>query len=269
MHIVLITICVILVLYVLSTRCRRGHKGLVNLQGWAYAHRGLHSSGVPENSMLAFQKAMDAGYGSELDVHLMSDGELAVIHDSLLKRTTGSDGRIEDLTTEQLSEYCLEGTDQQIPLFSQVLDIYAGRAPLIVELKPVENNVDALCRKTCELLDGYHGIYCVESFDPRCVYWFAKNRPDIIRGQLTENFFLSPGSKLPTVVKFIMMALLSNFLTVPDFVAYRFKDRKNLSNFLCRKFWGAQGVTWTLTTMEQYEVAVQEGLIPIFENFLP
>ncbi len=269
MLIVLIVLLFIFLLYVLSTMCRKGHNGLEALRGWSYAHRGLHGNGVPENSLEAFKQALNAGYGSELDVHLLSDGQLAVIHDSLLKRTTGADGRIEDLTSEQLSKYYLEGTKETIPLFTQVLEIYSGKAPLIVELKPVGDNIHALCKKTCEVLDGYKGVYCVESFDPRCVYWFKKHRPELIRGQLTENFFASPNSVLPAVLKFAMKAQVFNFMTRPDFVAYRFKDRKNLSNLLCRNLWGAQGVTWTLNTVEDYETAVKENWIPIFENFRP
>ena len=184
----LIVIIVLIIFYVLSTICRRGHSGLPALFGWSYAHRGLHGDGVPENSLLAFQRAVEAGYGSELDVHLLADGNLAIMHDSLLKRTTGADGRIEDLTADQLSCYKLEGTEESIPLLSDVLSLYGGKAPLIIELKPVGNNITQLCEKTCALLDHYKGVYCVESFDPRCTFWFRKHRPDIIRGQLIESF---------------------------------------------------------------------------------
>lgn len=269
MLIVLRIAIIIFVLYVLSTYCRHGHQGLVALRGWSYAHRGLHGNEIPENSLAAFTAAVRGGYGSELDVHLLADGELAVIHDSLLMRTTGAQGRIEDLTADQLCDYHLEGTDQTIPLLSQVLDLYAGSAPLIVELKPLGDNVDALCRKACEQLDNYNGVFCVESFDPRCVHWFRKNRPEIVRGQLTEDFFKSETSKLPAVLKFALKAQVFNFLTRPDFVAYKYADRKIFSNFLCRRIWGAQGVSWTLETIEEYNTAVKEGWIPIFENFCP
>ena len=110
-------------LYILSLAGRTGHKELSQLRGWSYAHRGLHEKGRPENSMAAFRAALEGGYGIELDVHLLSDGNLAIMHDSLLKRTTGCDGRIEDLTTEQLADYRLEGTTETIPTFSQVLEL--------------------------------------------------------------------------------------------------------------------------------------------------
>ena len=137
-------ILILAILYLFAIRCRKGHPGLKDLQGWSYAHRGLHGNGIPENSMAAFRAALEHGYGIELDIHLLKDGNLAVIHDSLLNRTTGAAGRIEDLTTEELKNYHLEGTEETIPEFMDVLTLYNGKAPLIVELKPTDGNHAAL-----------------------------------------------------------------------------------------------------------------------------
>ena len=147
-------IAVLIALYVLFLRGRSNHPGMAALRGWAYAHRGLHGNGLPENSMGAFRAALEGGYGIELDLHLLKDGNLAVIHDSLLKRTTGAQGRIEDLTTEDLENYRLEGTEETIPTFREVLDLYAGKAPLIVELKPVGDNHAQLAEAACAMLEG-------------------------------------------------------------------------------------------------------------------
>lgn len=266
---VILIVIVLLTLYLFSTIGRTGHKGLQELRGWSYAHRGLHGRGVPENSMEAFRRAKEAGYGVELDVHLLADGNLAVIHDARLKRTTGAEGLIEDLTTQQLKNYRLEDTEETIPEFREVLELFAGQAPLIVELKCERNNYAALCETACRILDSYDGIYCMESFDPRCVYWLRKNRPDIIRGQLTENYFAAPNSKLPWYLKFVLRNQMLNFLTLPDFVAYKYKDRKTISNTLCRRLWGIQGVSWTLKSQKEYDTARTEGWIPIFEDFCP
>ena len=257
------------VLYLLSTRCRRDHPGWKELLGWSYAHRGLHGAGVPENSLAAFQAALDGGYGVELDVHLMKDGNLAVIHDSLLNRTTGQPGRVEDLTTEELSQYHLEGTEQTIPEFMDVLTLFNGKAPMIVELKPVDGNHAALAEAVCKMLESYKGVFCLESFDPRCLAWLKKHRPDIIRGQLAEDF-LKTRNDLPEHMRFALTHLMANFTGVPDFIAYRFDHRKNtISLELCRRFWKAKGVSWTLRSKEDYDTAVQEGWIPIFEGFRP
>ena len=264
----LIVLLILCFLYVLALMGRKGHSGLAELKGWAYAHRGLHGGGVPENSMEAFRLALEKGYGIELDIHLMKDGDLAVIHDASLKRTAGADIRIEELTGEDLKHYRLEGTQEQIPLFSQVLSLYKGKAPLIVELKAENGNHAALCEAACRMLDGYEGVYCLESFDPRCIAWLRKHRPDKIRGQLTENFLAGKG-KMPWIIKFVMTTQLLNFITRPDFIAYKFADRKRLGNFLCRRLWGLQGVTWTIKTREDYDAALEEGWIPIFESFTP
>lgn len=267
-HPVVVLIVVVFCIVVLLLRGRTNHPGLENLRGWSYAHRGLHGEDRAENSMSAFRAALDSGYGIELDIHLLKDGNLAVIHDSALKRTTGREGRVEDLTTEQLADYHLEGTEDTIPTFREVLDLYAGKAPLIVELKPVDGNHAALSEAACKMLDTYEGVYCLESFDPRCVKWLKKNRPNLIRGQLSENF-LKTGGSLPWIIRFILTFHLMNFITQPDFIAYKFADRGIISNDYCRKVWKMQGVTWTLKTKEEYDTAVKEGWIPIFEGFIP
>lgn len=264
-----ITLLILAVLYVLALRCRSGHTGLEALKGWAYAHRGLHGDGVPENSMAAFRLALENGYGIEFDVHLMADGELAVIHDPSLKRTAGEDVFIEDLTKDDLNRYRLEGTDEKIPLFSEILRLYAGKAPLIIELKSERNNYAALSKAVCDALESYEGVYCLESFDPRVVNWLKKNRPDKIRGQLTENFLSNPKSKLPWILKFLLTTQLMNFLTVPDFIAYKSSDRKRLGNVVCRRIWGAMGVTWTVKSQKEFDAVKKEYWLPIFEGFRP
>lgn len=254
-------------LYVLSTQGRTGHPALSSLQGWKYAHRGLHDAEKPENSMAAFRAALENGYGIEFDIHLIKDGNLAVIHDTALLRTTGQEGKITDLTTEQLAELRLGGTEETIPTFRQVLELFAGKAPLIIELKS-DNNAEALVDAAVKAIEGYEGPYCMESFDPRCVYVLKKKYPHIIRGQLTEDYFRS-GSKLPAPLKWALKHQALNFLTMPDFVAYKYRDLRTVSNTLVRKFWGVAGVTWTLQTQKEFDDAVKNNWIPIFENFNP
>ena len=254
-------------LFVLSNQGRTGHPGLAELKKWNYAHRGLHGENIPENSMAAFRAALEGGYGIELDIHLIKDGTLAVMHDTNLKRTTGQEGKITDLTAADLPGYHLGGTEETIPTFRQVLDLFAGKAPLIIELKE-DGNAEALVDAAVAAMEGYEGPWCMESFDPRCVYYLKKKHPEVIRGQLSENYCGSSGSLSP-YVKFALTHQLQNFLTMPDFVAYKFADRKVLTNDICRKFWKLQGVSWTLRSQEDFDTAVQEGWIPIFEGFKP
>lgn len=268
-YIIISIVSALMLLFFLSLVGRGNNPGLKEFQGYAYAHRGLHGGGIPENSMAAFKAALDHGYGIELDIHLIKDGNLAVIHDSSLKRTTGCDVNITELTTSQLSSCTLEGTSETIPTFSKVLELYDGKAPLIIELKADGNNQRQLVAAAVKAMEGYTGVYCMESFDPRCVYWLKKDFPHIIRGQLTENYFKTK-NKLPAVLKFMLQHNMLNFMTRPDFVSYKFVDRKStITNFLCRKVLKLQGVTWTLRSQAEFDTAVKEGWLPIFENFTP
>ena len=125
-------------LWVLATVGRKDHPGQwEELCRYRYAHRGLHSRklGIPENSMAAFRKAREYGFGVELDVHLTRDGQLAVIHDKSLKRTAGMDVEVSQLTLQELQHCRLEGTQETIPSFEEVLKLFQGGPPLLVELK--------------------------------------------------------------------------------------------------------------------------------------
>lgn len=265
----LIAVIVLILLYVFALRGRANHPLLRRLRRWKYAHRGLHGNGVPENSMAAFRLALENGYGIELDIHLMADGNLAVIHDSSLKRTANADVNIEDLSTADLQKFTLEGTEETIPTFRQVLDLFAGKAPLIVELKSEGDNHAELTETACKILDGYEGLFCLESFDPRCIRWLKKNRPDIVRGQLAHNSIHDSQGNVSFLLRFLMTNLLSNFWNTPDFIAYQFCDRYRLSVRIARKLWKIQGVSWTLRTQEENDTAMQEKWIPIFEGFKP
>ena len=97
---------ILIAIYILSVRGRTNNKNTGKFLNFRYAHRGLHQKPtVPENSLAAFKAAVDNGYAIELDVHLMKDGNIAVIHDASLKRTAGMDVKIEDLTTADLEKF--------------------------------------------------------------------------------------------------------------------------------------------------------------------
>ncbi len=258
----------LVVLWILALRGRRNRPGLKALLPYRYAHRGLHDAQRPENSLAAFQAALDKGYGMELDVHLLRGGGLAVIHDASLKRTTGQEGKIEELSEQELSHYTLENTAQTIPTLRQVLDLVDGQVPLIIEIKTDGKNYHRVTERVCQELEGYQGLFCLESFDPRSIQWLRRHRPQLIRGQLAENS-LRRDSPLPWILRFLITNHLGNFLSVPDFVAYRYEDRNDFSTFLVRRIWGVQGVSWTIRSEEELRLAEADGWLPIFENFTP
>lgn len=259
-------------LWAICLRCRWEHPYWETLGQYRYAHRGWHCRpAIPENSMAAFRLAVENGFGAELDVHLMKDGHLAVIHDSSLRRTAGADVMVEDLTLEELRQYRLEGTDEPIPLLEEVLALFEGRTPLVVELKSYKGNHDALAEATMAMLDKFRVAYCVESFDPRCLMWLKKHRPDVVRGQLSQQFFRhrdnDPG--VGKAVQFLLSNLFFNIVTQPDFIAYRFSDRKCAAVAICRGVYHVQEVNWTITDRSQMEAAEKRGNLVIFERFDP
>lgn len=240
------------------------------LREYDYAHRGLHDkkAGIPENSMKAFQRAMELGYGMELDVHLTKDGGLVVMHDDSLKRTCGVNAMVKEKTMAELQECCLEGTEEKIPILSQVLNRVNGQVPLLIEIKTVRGDYKEICRAVCRELDTYKGLYCIESFDPRVLHWLKKNRPDMVRGQLSE-YFRKHGTRVNVVGDFLHHNLFSNVLTRPDFISYQHLDRKAPSLWLCRKLYGVSMFNWTVKDPETLKKVRKDGGIAIFEDFLP
>lgn len=261
--IVLLLLC-LLAWYLLHGR--KNAPGWEMFRGVRYAHRGLHGPGAPENSLAAFRRAAEAGYGAELDVHLTKDGRLAVIHDSDLTRVCGASGIVEDLTAAELAAYRLGGTEEKIPFLEQVLPLFEDRRPL-VELKPRGDNQAALAAKTVDCLDRFQADYCLESFDPRLLVWLRRHRPELLRGQLAENILKKP-EKGGLFQRLALTELFYNRKTRPDFVAYRYEDRHTAAAALWRQ-WGGHTVYWTIRSPEALREAERLGALPIFEGFEP
>lgn len=236
--------------------------------GWLYAHRGLHdnASDAPENSLRAFRKAVEAGFGIELDVQTTKDGIPVVFHDFTLKRVCGAEGGIKDYTYEELQRFSLYGTDQRIPKLAEVLELVAGRVPLIVELK-IRFADMSVCVEGDRLLSGYGGIYCIESFNPLGVFWYRRHRKNVVRGQLSDAFTREGEYSGP--LYFLLQNLLFNWLGKPDFVAYNHKYPGTLSRGLCRRLYHNAAAAWTIRSQEQLEAAAKYFDIFIFDSFIP
>lgn len=247
---------------------RKNHPAWQVLKKYRYAHRGFHDKPlIPENSLPAFKRAIEHGWGAELDVHLLKDGTLAVFHDSSLKRCAGVEGVIEDLDREGLAALRLEGTDNPVPLFDEVLALFENTTPLIIELKTHGGNHRALTEAVCKRLDSYKGNYCVESFDPWVLRDLKELRPDICRGQLSCDF-MKDDEGLSPLKRFVGTNLLTNYLTQPDFNAYKYEDRGNKMLRRSAKS-GVQEVSWTIRSKKDLIECEASGSIPIFELFDP
>ena len=248
---------------------RAGKEQRAPFSGLMAAHRGLYEKdqSVPENSLEAFSRAANAGYGVELDVQLSKDGQVVVFHDDTVDRMTDRKGRVDSFTLSELQAMPLKGTGHRVPLFTDVMAVLDGKSPTIVELKSTPN-YDELCKKTLAILRTLKGPYCVESFDPRIVRWFYKNAPDLVRGQLTEAYsYWRKEGHLPVWRCFMMHTLCVNFLTHPQFIAFG-RGHRPLCMLLGRKL-GAKTVFWTERPDSDHETLAKRYDCRIFEHCRP
>ena len=233
------------------------------------AHRGLFNNiDIPENSLIAFEEAVKNQYGIELDIQLTKDDKLVVFHDSSLKRMTGIDKDLIDCTYDELLQYKLLDTNEVIPLFKDVLNILEKDTPLIIEIKP-EGRYLETTKRVVNLMQGYNGLYNIESFNPYIVYYLKKNEPQIIRGQLAYNSINDKNSKVNFFLRIILTNLLFSFINRPDYIAYQHSDMNNLSFRIVSKIYHAECVAWTIQSQKQLEEAKKYYRCFIFDSFIP
>ena len=238
------------------------------LMGHYYAHRGLHDNKTeaPENSMAAFRKAVDAGYGIELDVQLTKDRIPVVFHVESLQRVCGIKGNVRDYTYEELLQFHLCDSEEKIPLFADFLKLVDGKVPLIIEIKIHEDH-NIVCEIADSLIREYKGVYCIESFHPLAVKWYKEHRPEVIRGQLSSR--LAPAGERESFLYMMSHYLLFNCVTKPDFIAYDHLHKSNLSRTLCQRLYHTLSVAWTIKSQEQLDASRKQFDLFIFEGFIP
>ena len=255
-------------LSLLLMRTKRAHGAIAAYRGVNLAHRGLHGEGAAENSLSAFRRAVEEGFGVELDVRLSKDGELVVFHDSTLRRMCGVDKRVNELTLAELRECRLANTDDTVPTLREVFDLVDGRIPLLIEIKEATGKYDVTEKLVTEL-EGYAGPYIVESFNPTALGRFRKKRRDVPLGILSEHFCAQKEHK-SSHLYFALQNMLFNFLSTPDFVAYKHSDAHMLAFKLARSLFGTVTVAWTVRSAEEERVAKKNGFdCIIFENYIP
>ncbi len=236
-----------------------------------YAHRGLHGelngAFAAENSITAFRRAVEMGFGIELDVRLAKDGEVVVFHDDTLDRVAGVSGRPEDFTSEELSKLSLLGTGDGVPTFREVLQLIDGRVPLLIELK--ETGLDhGVTEKTVEMLRGYKGNYIIESFNPLSLGVVRKKSPVVLRGFLSDKLTAKP--EFRTLKYAIVQNCVLNFKARPAFIAVH-KNRIGMFPIpVIRKLFGTPCIAWTICSREEEKAAYRAGFSGIiFENYIP
>ena len=222
-----------------------------------FAHRGLHGHGRIENSRAAFEAAIAAGHGIELDVQVSADGEAMVFHDAELERLTGASGLVAAMTAEQLAAVKLRGSEEAVSTLPQILELIGGRAPLLIELKAPGRRIDALSGAVERALRSYVGRVAVMSFNPEIGRWFASAAPDRLRGLVvTEQGRRWRGG---------LARRLALWRSKADFLAYDIRDLP--SRFAAaQRARGLKVLTWTCRSAEERERAALHADQIIYEE---
>lgn len=152
------------------------------------AHRGLHdkAQGCIENSLSAFAGAVTRGFAIECDLQLSADGEAMIFHDDTLDRLTQETGPVIARTACELSEIGYKTGHGTIPTLPQLLDLVAGDAGLVLELKSHWNGDTRLTARVAGLISRYDGPVALMSFDPVPIAWLADNAAHLLRGIVAD-----------------------------------------------------------------------------------
>ena len=132
--------------------------------------------------MAAFRAALEAGAGIECDVRLSGDGQVMVFHDHDLRRMCASALAVESTRADILAGQRLYDSGEHIPRLRDLLDLVAGRVPLLIEVKCRGGNTGRIAEAVAVALADYAGRVGVMSFEPGVAKWLARKRPGIRRG---------------------------------------------------------------------------------------
>jgi glycerophosphoryl diester phosphodiesterase len=226
------------------------------------AHRGLHTTEIPENSLNAFENAILHDYPIELDLRITDDDKLVVFHDESLKRMTDTNGYITNVKSADLKNYKFLGTNQTIPALEEALELISGKVPVLIEIKNA-CKVGSFEKKLLGVLNQYKGEFAVQSFNPYSLEFFKHKAPGILRGQIAAVF--TKEEEHSWLRRFFLSRLKLNKFSKPDFISYR---ANNLPNPFVTKS-GLPVLAWTITSNGELEHVRDLCDNIIFEKFVP
>jgi glycerophosphoryl diester phosphodiesterase len=226
---------------------------------------------VVENSRAAVEAAADAGYGIEIDIQRAADGEAMVFHDASLDRLTGEAGPLAGRTAAELSRIALRRGGETIPTLAEVLEIVAGRAALLIEVKDQDGglgpDVGPLERRLGEVLAGYPGPVAVMSFNPHSVAAFAGAAPGVARGLVGCGFGAQHWNLAPECRA--ALARLADFDRIgAAFVSHDHRDLDNPAVARIRAR-GLPVLTWTIRSEAEEAAARRVAHNITFERYRP
>jgi len=237
------------------------------------AHRGLHDkkAGRAENSRKAFQAAMEAGYGIELDLQLSSDGVAMVFHDYELGRLTAAKGAVAQQTAADLGTIPLLQDGDGIPTLAEVLALVDGRVPLLIEIKDQDGqmgpNIGPLGEAAAYCLRGYAGPFAVMSFNPHATAEMAQLLPEAPRGIVTDPYTSDDWPLLPQATRETLRTIPDYARTGSCFVSHNVADLR-APRIAALKAEGAAILCWTVKSAEMEAEARKVADNITFEGYL-
>ena len=238
-----------------------------------FAHRALHDrkAGRVENSLKSIQAAIDAGYGIEMDLQLSADGHAMVFHDDVLDRLTARKGPVRAQTRGALEQIALTDDGGTIPALDTVLNLVAGRVPLLIEIKDQDGamgpDVGTLEQATVAALRGYRGDVALMSFNPHSVAVLADLAPDIPRGITTSSYEKIWWPEVPEATRDSLREIPDYDRTGACFISHESTDldRPRVAEL---KDKGASILTWTIRSADAEKEARRIVDNVTFEGYL-
>ena len=228
-----------------------------------FAHRGF-SGKYPENTMLAFQKAVETEGcdGIELDVHLIKDGELVIIHDEKIDRTCiNGTGLVRDFTYEELKKFDVsykfagECEPQHIPTLREYFELIKDKDIVTnIELKTSIFEYTGIEQKVWDLIQEY-GLkdkIIISSFNHESVLRMKELCPDMECGLLTESWMIRPGQYVKDCGVECYHPI---HLSLSEEVAEEVKSHGIMIN------------TWTVNEEEDIRTMIRRGVTSVIGNF--
>jgi len=257
---------ILVFLFIVPLRVRNSR---AKYQPWLnghFCHRGLYTKDqtVSENSLGAFARAVELGYGIELDVQLSQDGKVFVFHDDDFFRMTGTKGILEEKTSGELDPLRLKQSNEKIPHLSEVLSVVDGKVPLLIELKTTKRKEKSV-KAVIEVMKDYEGKYAYCSFDPLILVFIRTYAPKQLRGLNME--YALDKKQFDWLTRIVLQFALLNFSCQPDYLSVDYTHVPFVYRFW-RKF-GAFGMKWAVPSMEAEDDMIGSCETVIFEHYLP
>ena len=230
-----------------------------------FAHRG-YSARAPENTLAAFRRARDAGIpGIELDVHRCATGELVVIHDHELRRLSGTEGVVEELSWAELrkldvgSSFSEEFRGERIPLLDEVFAELKESVYFDVEIKNRGDEPGALERELVDLIRAHElgGRVLVSSFNPYAIRMLKSIDPSLPTAIIYSN---------SRDVPFVLRRGEGRYLSHCDVLKPSKNKMRPWPLFFNQMIMGYPVVTWTVDSPELASRILRFNVTGIISN---